>query len=172
MSRTDQKIGKAGQEHAAAALRRAGVSMVEQIATPISLIPSGHNDGTFRVQWGERVSGDHRGILEGSGRSVLAETKTVLARNLQYSDLREHQPDRLTLHHELGGVSLLVWVHHSGIFIMRWPIAGFEPHTSITPERAELISTVTIASDEVRNRSAPTSERTTRSIARPKRTQK
>lgn len=135
MTRHEDRIGKIGQEHAAAALRRLGVKMVEKIGTPVRLIPAPIK-GTFKVVWGETVSGDHRGITD-DGTSVLAETKTILDRNLVWSDLRDHQPGALTAHHEYGGVSLLVWVHSTGIYVMRWPVPGFGPRKSITPERAQ-----------------------------------
>lgn len=139
MTKYEQKIGYIGQEQAAAALRRAGVEMVEKIGTPVKLIPSKRGGkGTYTVIWGEKVSGDHRGILPG-GISVLAETKTILDRNLVWSDLRGHQPGRLTAHTEHGGVSLLVWVHSTGVYVMRWPVRDFGPGKGITPEIAELL---------------------------------
>ncbi len=131
--RAQQQIGKHGQQVAASALRRIGVEMVEQIGTPVLLTPTGRD--AFRVVYGERVSGDHRGILP-NGRSVLAETKTILDRNLRYSDLREHQPDRLSQHNAFGGLSLLVWVHNSGTYIMQWPVDGFGHGTSISVDQA------------------------------------
>ncbi len=134
--RNEQRIGKHGQEVAQTALRRLGVEMVEQIGTPVLLVPVGN---AYRVIWGEKVSGDHRGILPG-GRSVLAETKTILNRHLRYSDLREHQPGRLSEHHEHGGLSLLVWVHESGTYVMQWPIEGFIPGKSISVELAESLT--------------------------------
>lgn len=134
MTRREDRIGKMGQEQAASALRRLGVNMVEKIGTPTKLIPA-RVKGTFKVIWGERVSGDHRGILE-NGISVLAETKTILDSNLKWSDFRDHQPGALDAHHSYGGVSLVVWVHDSGIYVMRWPIPGFGPRKSITPEQA------------------------------------
>lgn len=137
MSRHEDRIGKIGQEQAAAALRRIGVNMVEKIGTPVKIIPA-RVKGTYTVVWGEKVSGDHRGILA-DGTSVLAETKTIMDRNLVWSDLREHQPERLDQHAEFGGVSLLVWVHNSGIYVMRWPVPGFGPRKSITPEQAQQI---------------------------------
>jgi hypothetical protein len=137
MTKREQRIGSAGQEKAAAALRAAGVEMVEKIATPVKLIRA-NVPGTYRVIFGETVSGDHRGILP-DGTSVLAETKTILNRNLRYSDLRDHQPGRLTEHHEHNGVSLLVWVHSSGIYIMRWPIPLFVKGKSISQEEARLL---------------------------------
>jgi hypothetical protein len=113
--------------------------MIERIGTPVKLIPAPRAPGCFRVIWAEPVSGDHRGLLPG-GRSVLAETKTILDRNLRYSDLRQHQPGRLTCHAELGGLSLLVWVHSSGVYVMQWPVAGFAPGKSIAPEIAEKLT--------------------------------
>ena len=137
MTKAQQQIGKHGQELAANALRAIGVEMVEQIGTPVILIPTKGSSHIFTVIWGEKVSGDHRGILPG-GRSVLAETKTILDRNLRWSDLRDHQPERLSLHNELGGLSLLVWVHHSGVYIMQWPVFGFERGKSLSPMSALL----------------------------------
>jgi hypothetical protein len=135
MSKSQDRTGKAGQNYAASALSILGIRMVEKIGTPVKLIPS-RFPGLFGVRFEEKVSGDHRGILPG-GRGVLAETKTILNRNLTYSDLRVHQPARLSEHAELGGLSLLVWVRapHE-IYVMEWPIDGFGPGKGITPERA------------------------------------
>jgi hypothetical protein len=132
----EDRIGKAGQKYAATALRALGIECVEKVATPTILLPT-KIPGTFRVIYEEPVSGDHRGILLG-GRSVLAEVKTIMDRNLAWSDLRPHQPPALDRHAELGGLALLVWVHHSGIYIMQWPVIGFGPHKSIKPEQAEV----------------------------------
>jgi hypothetical protein len=136
--RHEQQIGKQGQNTAAAVLSgRCGIDMVEQIGTPVKLIPVKTNrPNTYQVIFGEKVSGDHRGLI-GNGISVLAETKTILDHNLRYSDLREHQPGRLSEHNECGGISLLVWVHGTGAYVMRWPVDGFEPGTSISHERAQ-----------------------------------
>ena len=135
--RAEQSVGKHGQNIAASSMSQLGIEMVEQIGTPVKLIPvDNHRKDVFRVVFGEKVSGDHRGILYG-GRSVLAETNTILDRNLRYSDLREHQPGRLTSHATFGGLSLLVWVHGSGVYIMEWPIEGFAEGKSITPEKAQ-----------------------------------
>jgi hypothetical protein len=138
MSKREQRIGAIGQEHAAAALRRVGVEQVENVGTPVKLIPA-KAPGTYKVIFGEKVAGDHRGILPG-GRSVLAETKTIMDRNLAWSDLRPHQPGALTTHAEHGGISLLVWVHSTGIYVMRWPIMAFYPGKSISPETAKMIN--------------------------------
>lgn len=134
MTRREQRTGSRGQEMAAIALRLLGIEMVEKIATPVKLIRSPYK-GLFKVIWEETVSGDHRGILR-DGTSVLAETKTVLDGNLTWSHLREHQPGRLTEHAEYNGISLLVWVHNTGIYILKWPVPDFGPRKSITPDRA------------------------------------
>ena len=137
----EHTVGKQGQGLAADALARLGVEMVEKIGTPVIMIPKGtvHSVPVFQIIFEEKVSGDHRGTLRG-GRGVLAETKTILDRNLRYSDLRPHQPERLSEHDLLGGLSLLVWVHSLGVYVMQWPIRGFVSGTSITPEQAEVLA--------------------------------
>ena len=139
MSRMEQQVGKHGQQQAASYLAGLGLEMVEPIGTPVTLIPFGLRKDAFRVIFGEKVSGDHRALLP-DGSSVLIETKTVYDGNLTYGHLREHQPDCLSRHASIGrAVSLLVWVHHSGIYVMRWTpdgIGGFGFRKSITPERA------------------------------------
>lgn len=140
MTHQQQQIGKSGEEWAENVLHSLGIEQLERIGEPIKAIPfDKKHPGVYRVIWGEKVIGDYRGILPG-GRSVLCEVKTILDRNLQYSDLRPHQPAGLTRHAELGGLSLLVWVSSSGIAVMEWPINGFGPGKSITPERAALES--------------------------------
>jgi hypothetical protein len=149
----EQRIGKHGQNTAAAVLAgRCGINMVEQIGTPVILIPvRTQRANTYQVIFGEKVSGDHRGLI-GNGISVLAETKTILDRNLRYSDLRDHQPARLSEHANYGGISLLVWVHGTGAYVMRWPIEGFAAGTSITREQAQELDAETVAFlDRMRN---------------------
>lgn len=142
----EQRIGKHGQNTAAAVLSgRCGINMVEQIGTPVILLPvQTQRRNTYQVIFGEKVSGDHRGLI-GNGISVLAETKTILDRNLRYSDLREHQPARLSEHANYGGISLLVWVHGTGAYVMRWSVEGFEAGTSITRARAQALDAETVA---------------------------
>jgi penicillin-binding protein-related factor A (putative recombinase) len=119
--------------------------MIEQIGTPVILVPVvSQRRNTYQVIFGEKVSGDHRGLI-GDGISVLAETKTIIDRNLRYSDLREHQPARLSEHVQYGGISLLVWVHDTGAYVMKWPVDGFEPGKSITHEHAQELDIETVA---------------------------
>lgn len=157
MSNLQKLRGDHGQNIAARALEGLGVNMVEKIGTPVKLIPYhlGARRDVYRVIWGEKVSGDHRGLLV-NGVSVLAETKTILDRNLRYSDLREHQPGKLQEHADSNGLSLLVWVHSSGVYAMRWPIDGFGPGKSIGVLCAESAHRATAAyisrvTDEHRN---------------------
>jgi hypothetical protein len=135
MTRAQQNIGKHGETLAASVLSGLGVEMIERIGTPVSLVPHPHIPGYFRVIYAETVSGDHRGILPG-GRSVLVEVKTIVDRNLRYSDLRTHQPDRLSEHANHGGLSVLVWVHGSGVYPMIWPVSGFYPGKSLNVVQA------------------------------------
>jgi hypothetical protein len=138
MTRREDRTGKAGEELAESVLRSLGIEQIERVSTPVKLIPSQY-PGLFKVIFGEKVIGDRRGILPG-GRSVLIEVKTILDRNLQWGDLRPHQPAGLTEHQLWGGMSLLVWVSSYGVFAMEWPIKGFTPGKSIDPEKAALIS--------------------------------
>jgi hypothetical protein len=138
----NQLIGKHGQETAASYLSGFGLEMVEPIGTPVTLVSVGGRKDVFRVIFGEKVSGDHRALLP-DGTSVLIETKTVTDGNLTYSHMRDHQPERLSRHASIGrAVSLLVWVHHSGIYVMRWKsdgIEGFAPRKSITQKMARAL---------------------------------
>lgn len=117
-----QAVGAAGEELAAKVLAGRGVRMVERIATPTKLIRG-------RMIYSAKVSGDHMGILVPSGVRVLTEVKTIHDRNLRWGDLRSHQPERLSLNKEFGGVSLLVWVSGDGVFVMDWnfPSWDFKP---------------------------------------------
>lgn len=139
-ARASQRQGAVGQSVATLALHRLGVMMPEEIATPVKLKPA-REMGTFRVTYGEIVSGDHRGILPG-GRSVLAETKSMRGERLVYSDLREHQPARLSEHAEYGGLSLLIWASDYGVFVMEWTSLlkiGFKPGKGIGIEEARAL---------------------------------
>ena len=136
-----KKIGNAGEEIAAQVLGRLGVHMVEEIATPIKIIEKKMFFGQwwYRILWKKKVSADHNGILE-DGRRVLAEVKTISDKNLVWTDLKPHQPGRLSMNAEYGGLSLLVWVHNSGVYVMRWPVPGFRKGHGITPAMAEKLN--------------------------------
>lgn len=149
MSKTEQRVGKAGENLVQRTLYSRGFLIPEKIGTPVRLISltsraismlrrSGISPkGIYRVIFGEKVSGDHRAVLPG-GKSVLVESKTILDTDrLIYSKLRDHQPDALTAHAETGAVSLLAWVSSYGVFLMRWPVPGFAPRKSISLEKAQ-----------------------------------
>lgn len=137
---SEKHTGNAGEQHAASALRRIGVHCVEEIGTPFVITNRKKFGGGTWLQgfFKERVSGDHRGVTA-EGISVLAETKTIVGRNLRWSDFKEHQPGRLDEHARYA-ISLLVWVSERGIFVMRWPVPGFEPGQSLTVEQAERLT--------------------------------
>lgn len=133
MSRAQQRQGKAGEQIARAALARYDVQMLERIGTPVRIIAQ--KGEWVRIAYGEKVAGDYRGILRG-GRSVLVEVKTT-EHNLRWSDFREHQPGALDEHSRFGGLTLVVWVCGMSVYVLEWPIPGFGPGKSITPEQAE-----------------------------------
>ena len=132
MTRSQQRQGAVGENRATIALRQVGVCMVDEITTP-SIVRGG------KVIYTKKVRGDRRGILE-NGISVLAEVKTTTGdRNLQWSDMRPHQPKDLTEHAEYNGLSLLVWVTDDDVYVMDWKDAlyyGFQEGGSIDRERA------------------------------------
>ncbi len=138
MSRRQQKIGKHGENLVVSTLSGLGLIRVEHIGNPYAIVGQGAHGG-FEVVFTGTASGDIRALLP-SGAEVLVEVKTVLYDNLTWSHLRKHQPRALTAHAQIGAaLSLLVWVHDSGIYIMHWTadgIDGFAPHHSLTPERA------------------------------------
>ena len=125
----NRKAGNAGEAIAALELRRRGVAMVEPMPTGWGIVrgKGGRIVDAFPIA---PVSGDFRGIMPVSGRSVLVEVKTRDG-SLPYSMLESHQHAALQLHHDLGGLSLVVWVHDGIVSVMRYPIAGFRFRTSI-----------------------------------------
>ena len=134
----NKKLGNAGEQTAANALRQRGVLMVEEIGTPFVVVER-KAGGWMRGYWKEKVSGDLRGHLS-NGTSVIAEVKTIWNRNLRWSDLDSHQPGRLDMHAE-NAISLLVWVHSSGVYVMNWyrlmASGVFGPRQGLTIEQAE-----------------------------------
>ncbi len=144
MTRREQKIGKDGEQLARSVLDGLGLEFIEKIGTPVKVLTvHGARPGLFKVIWGERVAGDHRAMFP-DGRSILIEVKTIYDRNLVWSDLREHQPAKLQQHADLNGLSLLVWVHDSGVYVMRFPINGFGPGKGIAPNVAAFIHDETV----------------------------
>ena len=145
MTKQQDLIGKAGQNTARAVLSGLGLEFIEPVGTPVKLIPYRHTmrKDVYQVIFGEKVAGDHRAMLP-DGTSILIEVKTIMDRNLQWSDLREHQPGKLQRHAELNGLSLIVWVHSLGVYVMRWPIEGFGPGKGIAPHQAAIFHDATV----------------------------
>lgn len=139
MGKVSQQLGASGENLAVSALRRVGVEMVQEISTPVILRPVDTKKSIYQVSWKKKVSGDHTGIARG-GLFVLAEVKTAFGRNLQWSNLREDQPASLTEHDARGGISLLVFVTDNGTHVLRWPVPGFGPGKSISPNAAEALA--------------------------------
>lgn len=134
--------GVVGETLTRAAMVRMGFTMIERVHTPWKIIrktdPSAK--GGSRIIGAapeEKVSGDFRAIWpvtwENSlvGVSVLVESKLRDDR-IQWSDVEEHQRDALQRHHDAGGLSYLsVVLGGRGATLMRWPIPGFGPGSSI-----------------------------------------
>jgi hypothetical protein len=149
MSAIQQHIGKAGEQMAISALHQIGVEQIEKIGTPVTTIRNKQGK-ISNVFYGEPVAADFRGVYPVDlyphttnpaqiGQSVMAEVKTILDRNLIWSDFRPHQPAALSEHVQFGGMSLVVWVHSTGIYVMRWPIYEFGPGNGITPAEAQCL---------------------------------
>jgi hypothetical protein len=83
-----------------------------------------------------KVAGDFRAVVQGSGRSVLVEVKTRENTNLTWTAFEPHQRKRLQAHTDAGAVGLVVWVHASGVYVLRWPIPGFRKGKGVTPRLA------------------------------------
>jgi len=152
----NRKIGAAGEVLAERVLRQRGLSMVEKIGTPVKLIPLKQDaktllarigvrvKGLFHVKFGDRVSGDRRAIIRGAGTSVLIETKTVMQEKLSVKHFKSHQLPALDRHSELGGLSLIVWVHETGVYVMQHPIPGFMKGKPLSVEQAAAVDIMNI----------------------------
>jgi len=131
----NRKQGAAGENEAQKELEKRGVSNVE--FTPVEWViirgASGRIINAFPKRK-DKATNDISGIIAGSGRSVRAEVKTTDG-TLPYKMLDDKQHEALQRHHDLGGLSLVVWVHDGIVSVMRYPIAGFRFRTSIKPEQ-------------------------------------
>lgn len=132
MAKFSQAKGECGEEFFKPILTRMGLRMAKKIHTPYKLLYFGKLlKSAFPL---EKVEGDIRGILDG-GRSVLAECK-FYDEKLLFSCLKAHQFRALGEHYVHGGLSLLCWRWNNGHSIMRWPVPGFLPGTSLSTVRA------------------------------------
>ena len=136
----NQQKGAIGESIAHRALIRLGFMFVHPIATPYS-ITRGRNGRVIAAAPSAKVAGDFRAIW-GRGQSVLVEVKNHDGPRLTYSTLEKHQHEALAMHQQLGGLSLLIWIHKLEAYVMDYPVAAFKPRTSISIETAALIRRV------------------------------
>lgn len=134
--RRSKRKGDAGEDVAHSLLTMMGARMLQKIATPVRLIPpvseAARREFFRRVIFSKTVKGDRWGVDPDTGRSILAEVKTYAADRLAYSVLKPHQIAALNEHAACNGLTYLVWVHPTDIFVLRWPIPGFQSGTSIS----------------------------------------
>ncbi len=130
--RRNRAQGEAGQSAIELRLLEIGVQMVEAVHTPWRIKRvGGRIVGATPMK---KVSGDFTGLLLG-GRSVRCEAKTV--EHLVFSEFADHQVKALDQHHQLGGISLIGWSIPGGdAYVLRWPVPGFVPRTSLSIETA------------------------------------
>lgn len=123
--RAQQRQGARGEVDAAKYLARLGVEMIVKVETPTHFVKG-------RAIRYKKADADINGIYPPTGQRVLAEVKTHDGDTLPWSEFRPHQPERLTKNDEYRGISFVVWVHSTGVYVLRWPIPGFDrPRTSI-----------------------------------------
>lgn len=134
-----QAGGARGEELARSLLENLGVKLVADIATPIAIVAKHPTDqGYVRIAYREKVAGDINGTMgDGSGRRVLAEVKAYKAEKLGFHKLTPGQRERLQENHELGAVSLVIWIAPHGNYVLKWPIPGWENRKPLSKEIAE-----------------------------------
>ena len=115
--RKSQVSGDFGEAVARQALHQFGVRMVEKVNTPWKVLWAVKKIvNAFPV---EKVSGDFIGI-GAAGKKILVEVK-YREDKLSLSDFESHQIDKLEENHQLGGISLVVWVQKHVCCIYYWP---------------------------------------------------
>jgi len=132
----NKKLANEGEERAINRLHALGALMPEEIGTPFVIVAT-RPDGWVKGYWKEKVSGD---IIAHTvdGTKILAEVKTVLDRNLRWSDFKPHQPGSLSENAE-NAISLLIWWHSTGLYVMYWTdvlSTGFGPGKGLTEAQA------------------------------------
>ena len=125
-----KSLGEVGELIARRALIDLGYAFIHRINTPW-IIKRGANGKILSAHAGNKVAGDWRAVHPASGRSILVEVKLRDSDTLAYSDLEKHQHRSLHEHHEAGGTSLIVWVHERVPYVLRYPVEGFKPRSSI-----------------------------------------
>ena len=130
----NRKAGAAAETLTRYELQRLGVCRVRKLEVGWGIVRNraGKIVSAYPL---ERIDGDFSGILP-DGTAVLVETKKR-SDKLVYSALENHQVQALNDHAEHNGLSLLVWVSDDDVYVMRWPIDGFESGTSLDAEQAQ-----------------------------------
>ena len=116
-ARLSQARGNLGEDVARHALKEFGVRMIEKVNIPWKVIWQGNRP--VKAFTAEKVSGDFIGI-GAAGKKVLVEVK-YREDKLSLSDFEKHQIDALEENHQLGGISLVVWVQKHICCIYYWP---------------------------------------------------
>jgi hypothetical protein len=129
-SRAEGRRGEALVEHR---LRALGIAMVERINVERLQVGG-------KALFKKRVSGDFRGIIPWTGRSVLVEVK-LRPDTLSRSDLEKHQHAALWEHQCMGGLSLVAWVRGIDVFILTYKgfLADCSPGEPLTVEKARTL---------------------------------
>ena len=134
--RKNDARGKVVQDVFLFRLRALGLVMVERIET--GWMPQRVKGRIIGAKPMAKVAGDFRAIVPG-GLSVLVEVK-YRPGSLLYSALADHQLCALNEHARYGGLSLLGWAWHGGNAVMRWPVPGFVPRSSISRDQATILN--------------------------------
>ena len=134
----NQSKGVVGECIAARVLKSMGLRCIRAIYTGWTIKRNREGKIVGASPTGQ-VAGDYNAVAPG-GISVLVEVKKKDEDRLVYSTLEPHQHKALYDHHEAGGISLLVWVHENIPYVMRYPIDGFKPRSSIKIEEARWLT--------------------------------
>lgn len=120
--RINQRKGAAGERAATAQLGALGVGMIEVINVGGDFIKwTDKRRGLALIRIKRKASGDRRGVVSGTGRSVLVEAKSP-EDTLKESDFEPHQLPKLREHAALGGLSLIAWAHPvNGVALVPYP---------------------------------------------------
>lgn len=136
--RASQGLGEAGEAICRAIMARHGIQRIERIHTG------------WKVLWGvengkrvpkeafpiEKVSGDFIGMM--NGLKVLVECKATDGDRIEFSRLASHQVMALDDTVRLQGLAMLFVLIGGLPSLLKWPIPGFKPGTSLVQDGKEL----------------------------------
>jgi hypothetical protein len=112
-ARRRQAIGKRAEQLVERRLQHMGLELIEKVEVGVKVIRG-------RRIFTKPVSGDFRAVVPVSGKSVLVEVKCRDADRLVHSDIEQHQFSFLGVHEDIGGCSLLAWVHLGELALIEW----------------------------------------------------